>query len=119
MKKSLKRLELATDLHEAQSLIDGILSAARSGKGNNEEKRLFLRHLLFNQALLLRLETSIAVDHLLSSTTPQEWAELFGDAVEKEFPRLAVELVEDLTDLDHRELLRLLPPESPKVLFLA
>ena len=28
-----------------QSLIDDILSTARSGKGNNEEKRLFLRHL--------------------------------------------------------------------------
>ena len=117
MKEFLKRLEQAADLHEVQSLIDGILSTARSGKGNNEEKRLFLRHLLFNQALLLRLETPIAVDHLLSSTTPQEWAELFGVAVEKELPRLAVELVEDLTDLDHRELLRLLPPESPKVLF--
>jgi len=101
MEEFLKRLEQAADLREVQSLIDGILSTARSGKGNSREKRLFLRHLLFNQALLLRLETPIAVDHLLSSTTPQEWAELFGGAVEKELPLLAVDLVENLTDLDH------------------
>ena len=117
MEEFLKHLKQATDLHEVQSLVDGILDAARSGKGKREEKHLFLRHLLFNQALLSRLETPAAIDHLCAATTPREWAELFGDAVEKELPRLAVELVDGLTDLDHRELLRLLPPESPKVLY--
>ena len=91
MEEFLKRLEQATDLREAQSLVEGILDAARAGKGRQEEKRLFLRRLLLNQALLARLETPIAVDHLISSTRPQEWAELFGGAIEKELPRLAVD----------------------------
>lgn len=117
MEEFLKRLEQAADLREVQSLVDGILDTARAGKGKREEKRLFLRHLLFNQTLLSRLETPAAIDHLLAATTPREWAELFGAAVEKELPRLAVDLVDGLTDLDHRELLRLLPPESPKVLY--
>lgn len=117
MEEFLKRLEQAVDLPEVKSLIDSILDAVRSSKSKREEKRLFLRYLLFNQALLSRLETPIAVDYLLASTTPQEWADLFGEAVEKELPRLAVDLVDSLADLDHRELLRLLPAESPKVLF--
>ena len=117
MEEFLKRLEHATDVREAQSLVEGILDAARTGKGRQEEKRLFLRRLLFNQALLARLQTPIAVDHLISSTKPQEWAELFGGAIEKELPQLAVDLVENLTDLNHCELLRLLPSDSSKVLF--
>ena len=57
MEEFLKRLEQAADLREVQSLVDGILDTARAGKGKREEKRLFLRHLLFNQTLLSRLET--------------------------------------------------------------
>ena len=34
----------------------------------------------------------------------------------KELPQLIVDLVDGLVDLDHRQLLRLLPPESPKAL---
>ena len=114
MKAFLERLEQAADLREVQSLVDHILDAARTGKP--EEKRRFLRDLLFNQALLSRLETSVAIDALLAATTPDEWEALFGDAVAKELPQLTVDLVDGLIDLDHRQLLRLLPPESPKTL---
>ena len=115
MKAFLERLKQAADLREVQSLVAHILDAARSG-GKPEEKRRFLRDLLFNQALLSRLETPAAIDALLAATTPREWNELFGDAVAQELPQLTVDLVDGLVDLDHRQLLRLLPPESPKTL---
>ena len=115
MKAFLERLEQAADLREVQSLVVHILDAARSG-GKPEEKRRFLRHLLFNRALLSRLETPAAIDALLAATTPREWEDLFGDAVARELPQLTVDLVDGLVDLDHRQLLRLLPPESPKAL---
>ena len=115
MKEFLERLELAADLREVQSLVDHILDAARSG-GKPEEKRRFLCHLLFNRALLSRLETPAAIDALLAATTPREWDELFGDAVAKELPQLIVDLVDGLVDLDHRQLLRLLPSQSSKAL---
>ena len=115
MKAFLERLEQAADLREVQSLVEHILDAARSG-GKLEEKRRFLRDLLFNQALLSRLETPAAIDALLASTTPDEWDELFGAAIAKELPQLTVDLVDSLIDLDHRQLLRLLPSQSPKAL---
>ena len=115
MKAFLERLEQAADLREVQSLVDHILDSARSG-GKPEEKRRFLRDLLFNQALLSRLETSAAIDALLAATSPREWNALFGDAVAEELPQLTVDLVDSSVDLDHRELLRLLPPKSPKAL---
>ena len=115
MKAFLERLEQAADLREVQSLVDHILDAARTG-GKPEEKRRFLRNLLFNQALLSRLETPAAIDALLAATTPGEWDELFGNAVAKELPQLTVDLVDGLVDLDHGQLLRLLPPGSPKAL---
>ena len=119
MEEFLKRLEQATDLREVRVLIDGILDTARAGKTTRDQKRLFLRYLLFNQVLLDRLEISAAVDYLCAVIKPTEWTELFADAVEKEFPRLVVDLIDMRADLDHRELLRLLPPESPKVLYQA
>ena len=114
MKAFLERLEQAADLREVQSLVAHILDAARTG--TPEEKRRFLRDLLFNQALLSRLETPAAIDALLASTTPDEWEALFGAAVAQELPQLTVDLVDGLVDLDHRQLLRLLPPESSKAL---
>ena len=115
MKAFLERLEQAADLREVQSLVAHILDAARSG-GKPEEKHRFLRDLLFNPALLSRLETPAAIDALLASTTPDEWDELFGTAIAKELPQLTVDLVDSLIDLDHRQLLRLLPSQSPKAL---
>ncbi len=115
MKAFLERLEQAADLREVQSLVEHILDAARSG-GKPEEKRRFLRQLLFHQALLARLETPAAIDALCAATTPREWDALFGPAVAQELPQLAVDLVDGLVDIDHRQLLRLLPPQSSKVL---
>ncbi|MCE2448968.1 MAG: hypothetical protein J4F35_11460 [Candidatus Latescibacteria bacterium] len=115
MKAFLERLEQAADLREIQSLVDHILDAARTG-GKPEEKRRFLRDLLFNRALLSRLETPAAIDALLASTTPDEWEALFGAAVAQELSQLTVDLVDGLVDLDHRQLLRLLPPQSSKTL---
>ena len=115
MKAFLTRLEQAADLREVQSLVEHILDAARAG-GKPEEKRRFLRDLLFNRALLSRLETPAAIDALLAATTPREWDKLFGTAIAKELPQLIVDLVDGLVDLDHRQVLRLLPSQSPKAL---
>jgi len=111
MKAFLERLEQAADLREVQSLVDHILDAARSG-GKPEEKRRFLRDLFFNPVLLSRLETPAAIDALLAATRPDEWEALFGTALAQELPQLTVDLVDGVVDLDHRQLLRLLPPGS-------
>ena len=115
MKAFLARLEQAADLREVQSLIDHILDGARSG-GKPQEKHRFLRALLFNRALLSGLETPAAIDALLAATTPREWDALFGTVVAKELPQLMVDVVDGLVDLDHRQLLRLLPSPSSKTL---
>ena len=115
MQAFLARLEQAADLREVQSLIEPILAGARAG-GKPAEKHRFLRALLFNRALLSSLETPAAIDALLAATTPREWDELFGAAVEKELPQLLVDLVDGLVDLDHRQLLRLRPSQSAKAL---
>lgn len=115
MKAFLARLEQAADLREVQSLIEHILDGARSG-GNPQEKHRFLRALLFNRTLLSGLETPAAIDALLAATTPREWDALFGAAVAKELPQLMVDVVDGLVDLDHRQLLRLLPSPSSKTL---
>lgn len=115
MKAFLARLEQAADLREVQSLIDHILDGARSG-GKPQEKHRFLRALLFNRTLLSGLETPAAIDALLAATTPREWDALFGAVVAKELPQLMVDVVDGLVDLDHRQLLRLLPSPSSKTL---
>ncbi len=117
MKDLLNRLEHATDLAEVQSLVDGIFDAVRNNKGTRDERRRFLHHLLFNQALISHFTTSAAIDYLFASIEPGEWADLFGYAVEKELPQLAVTMIADSIDLDHRALLRLLSPQAPKPLF--
>ena len=117
MKEFLERLEEAEQLQEIQNLVDAILVDARAGKSKLEERRLFLRHLIFNQGLIDELATSQALDHLFAQINREEWTELFGPAVNKELPRLMVDLVEGLVDVDHQQLLRLLPDEPPKVLF--
>lgn len=115
MKAFLARLEQAADLREVQSLIEHILDGARSG-GKPQEKHRFLRALLFNRTLLSGLETPAAIDALLAATTPREWDALFGAVVAKELPQLVVDVVDGLVDLDHRQLLRLLPSPSSKTL---
>ena len=115
MKAFLARLEQAADLREVQSLIDHILDGARSG-GKPQEKHRFLRALLFNRTLLSGLETPAAIDALLAATTPREWDALFGAVVAKELPQLMVDVVDGLVDLDHRQLLRLLPSPPSKTL---
>ena len=67
MKELLNRLEHATDLAEIQSLVDGIFDAARNNKATRVERRYFLHHLLFNQALISHFATSAALDHLFAS----------------------------------------------------
>jgi len=117
MDEFLERLEKAEKPQEIQNLIDGILEDARSGQSKLEERRLFLRNLIFNQALIENLSTVEALDYLFSRISRDEWTDLFGAAVDKELPRLMVDLVDGLVDVDHRQLLRFLPAGPPKVLF--
>ena len=117
MKEFLERLEKAEQLQEIQNLIDGILEDVRAGKSKLEEHRLFLRNLIFNPALVRDLTTSQALDYLFAQIGRKEWTELFAAAVDKELPRLMVDLVDGLTDVGHQQLLRLLPDAPPKVLF--
>ena len=110
MEKPIERLKEAGSLPEIQSLIEVVLRDARRAKSKTREHRLFLRHLIFNEALLADLHTHLALDYLFSQITQEEWGELFGSAADRELPLLMVDLVDQSKDVDHKDVLRLLPP---------
>ena len=62
------------------------------GEAPRDQRRLFIRHLVLNKALLRDLQTHAALDHLFVALTPEMWTELFADAVERELPKV-LELV--------------------------
>jgi galactokinase/mevalonate kinase-like predicted kinase len=117
MKQFLESLQEAPNLKEVQGLIDGVLHLARSGTSKPAERRQFIRRLLLNRPLMCSLSTHGAVDYLLSQVDRAEWTERFGSAVETEAPHVMVEIVDQLADVDHRDLLRLLPINPVKTLF--
>ncbi len=117
MEEFVESLQEASNLDEVQGLIDGVLQSARAGTTKPADRRQFVRCLLFNKALLSGLITHRAIDYLLQCIDHQEWSELFGTAVEKEAPGVVVDIVDQLADVDHRDLLRLLPMNPAKSLF--
>ena len=117
MKEFLESLQEAPNLKEVQGLIDGVLQSARSGKSKPADRRQFIRRLLLNKPLRCSLTTHSAVDYLLKQVDRAEWTERFGSAVETEAPHVVVEIVGELADVDHRDLLRLLPINPAKTLF--
>ena len=117
MDEYLKRLAAVAHPEQATELIDRIVESVRSGQSSRDERRQFIRHLLLNDGLLSHLQTHAAIDHLFSVMTPETWTQLFADAVERELPKVAVDAVDAQADVDHRQILRLLPDDDPKVLF--
>ncbi len=117
MEEYLKRFEGVSNLAQVTELIDRVIEGVRDGQGVRDERRRFMRLLVFNEALLATLETQTALDHLFASITPEAWTEQFADAVERELPKLFADLIDGQIDLDHRQLLRLLPDGNPKVIF--
>jgi len=116
MMDAIERLKEATDPGEMGPMVDGCLQRARSGQLSIEEQRAFIRNLLFNHHLLSSFSTSRAIDYLCDAVPPEEWMSLCGKALEKEIPRLIVDLVDGLVDLSHEEILRLVPDDDPKML---
>lgn len=119
MDEYLKRLAAVAQLDQATELIDRIVERVRSGQTSRDERRQFIRHLLLNDALLGHLQTHAAIDHLFSAIAPEAWTQLFADAIERELPKVTVDAVDAQADIDHRQILRLLPDSDPKVLFAA
>ena len=117
MREFLEKLEKAENLQEIHNLIDSVLQDVRAGQSKAQERRLFLRNLAFNEAMIRDLTTARALDHLVAQISRKEWTQFFGSAVEKEWSRLMVDLVDGLVDVSHQQLLRLLPEGPPKVIF--
>ena len=117
MEEYLKRLEGATDLRQVIELIDRIIEGVRNGQSSRDERRQFVRLILLNETLLQTLDSRAALDHLMAGITPEAWTQQFGDAVERELPKIIVDLVDLRADLDHRQALRFLPDGNPKVIF--
>ncbi|MFH1566716.1 MAG: hypothetical protein ABIL09_01865, partial [Gemmatimonadota bacterium] len=101
---------------DAQPVIDDCLQKARGGQLGTDDRRAFLRNLLLNGHFLAGFTTASAIDYVLASAGRDEWAALFGEAAEKELPRILVELIDGLADLGHAEVLRLVPDGDQKAL---
>jgi len=119
MTDAVERLAEASKPVDAQPAIDDCLQKARSGQLAKEDRRGFLRNLVLNEHFLADFTTSEALDYLFSAVQADEWTQLFGEAVEKEIPRILVEVVDQLADVAHTEVLRLVPAGDAKTLLAA
>ena len=116
MKEYIQQVQETADLAVVRQLIDAAVADARSDRLSPRDRGAFLRSLLLNAALLDSLSISAAIDYLLSSTTPEEWSELFGSAVEKAMAPVLAELVDRVADCSHTDVLRLAAPDPTKAL---
>ena len=91
----LKRLAEAQDINEVNALIAHLVQEARDGNAPRDQRRLFIRYLVLNKALLRDLQTHAAIDQLFAVLTPGMWTELFADAVERELPKVLVDVVNE------------------------
>ena len=119
MKEYIQQLQETADLAVVRQLIDAAVADAREDRLSPRDRGAFLRSLLLNGALLDNLSISEAIDYLLSRTTPEEWSELFGGAVEKAIAPVLADLVDRVADCSHTDVLRLAAGDPTKALIAA
>jgi galactokinase/mevalonate kinase-like predicted kinase len=120
MAESLHPIIQAADIESLRPMVASYVRDARRGKMSSTARQLFVRQLLLNPQFAESLKVAEVVDLLFDTVaSEEEWMELFGAAVEKEIPRLLVDIVDGLLDVSHVEVLRLAPGDPPKLLVAA
>ena len=120
MSEPLHPLLDAVDIDALRPMVASYVRDARRGKMSGTARQQFVRNLLLNPHFVRRVAVSDAVDLLFATVSgEEEWLRLFGAAVEKEVPRLLVDVVDGLLDVGHVDILRLAPGDPPKVLVAA
>ncbi len=113
MREWVDRLATAPDLATAKQAIADVVAVLRLGGGTVGEQRQFVRHLVLNPGLAAAA-IPVAIDDFLRHLPVSQWDPAFSDAVSEELPAVLVDLCADQWDVDHREVLRLLPGEAPR-----
>ena len=116
MEAASSRIATTGSAEELSPLLDEIVRQAQEGQSTVAERRAFLRELVLSPALSASLQTARAVDALVGRLSAEVWTELFGPAVEKELPTIAVAVVDGLVDVGQQTLLKLVPDDAPRTL---
>ncbi len=109
VEETTTRLAEASSLEEVRPLLDEVVRQARQDRSSRSRRRALLRALVLSPGLARSLQTGEAIGILRGSLSSEAWTELFGPAVEKELPGLVVAIVDSLIDVDHEDILSLVP----------
>ena len=104
---------------EVPTFVAAAVSRAREGHSSRSERRAFLRGLVLSPGLARSLQTGSAIDTLLGSLSSREWEQLFGPAAAEELPGLLVAVVDGQIDVDHEDILSLVPENGSRGLAAA
>jgi len=97
-------------------LLDEIAREALEEQSEMAQRRAVLRAIVLSPGLSSSLQTGAAMEALVQRFSPESWAKHFGPAVDKELPDLVVQVIDELLDVGHDDLLRLVPAEGTGVL---
>lgn len=115
MENEIDRIAAAGSLEELLPLLDEVAREARAGQSTATERRNLLRAIVLSPGLSAALATGAVIDALVECFGPEDWSEYFGPAVDKELPALIVQIIDDLMDVCHQDLLGLVPEDGVDV----
>jgi len=116
MENEIDRISAVSSLDELLPLLDEVAREARAGQSTAAERRNLLRAIVLSPGLSTALATGATLDALVERLGPEDWSEHFEPAVEKELPALVVQVIDDVMDVGHDDLLRLVPEDGVGVL---
>jgi galactokinase/mevalonate kinase-like predicted kinase len=116
MENETEKIAAVTSLDELLPLLDEIAREAHQEQSTLTERRTVLQSLVLSPGLSESLATGAAIDALVQRFHPDAWSQHFGPAVDKELPDLVVQIIDELADVSHEDLLLLVPADGVAVL---
>ena len=114
MKDYIVRLQDTDDPVTARQYVDAAIANAKAGRFSSRDRGAVLRALLLNRPLQTQRATPDVVTHLLDQAGPA-WDKLFGKAAANVLPATLAELIDQVSDTSHMDVLRL-AGENPRTL---
>ena len=116
MENESDRIASVASLDDLLPLLDEIAREARQEQSEMAQRRAALCALVLSPGLSATLATGAALEALVERFSPDGWSAHFGPAVDKELPGLVVQVIDELLDVGHDDLLRLVPTDGTSVL---